>query len=1100
MKQASAYTTMARMNGRYRLAARRTLLVLAIGLASLGVVPVGADPGAAPAAGQDFAEAQVVVQRGHRAWVYSVAASPDGELYASASRDRTLKLWNRSGVLVRTFSGHAAGATVVIFSPDGKLLASGDEVGTIRIWETATGRLVTELAKGHTTEIAALAFGPGDWGLLSSSIKGTNVKSEASAVRWNLAGTSPLWSVHFETDTYACAVSPKGEAVVSSNGALSFFSADGTAHGSSKPGHAFDSLAYDAAGRLFGAGNGGASRLSPRGAILASYPAKPREKDKYVASAIDPRAGLWVELRDKGYSAFPPILVVHSLSGGQDKEFPFTFPNRGNAMAAAIAPDGSSAIAGFEQNGYPDSPCAVVIDLDAERLVHLASATDWPLAVGADPAGGGFRVFHQRGLLSTWSADLDPVSMTRVVKDFDFDFFTGASFSPTGRKLALGRLGYVGVLSPDGLTLEKETDGKASQYIGVTDDGGYVLFHDDNAVRCLARDKSDSHTGALFAEMRRFSIAAAFSPDAEWIAAGFHDLYLLPAKNAKAGYKVYGDKPIVPSPPKTDLVDSQLWIQSLAFDSKGERIAYGRHNGETAIVDRSGHELARLPRHAGEIVSLAFSPDGEILYSASEDGTVRITRLSTGNFASLVMDGEEWCLYTDDGYFDASSGGGRLIGISIGGEAFGADQFAARNNRPDIVLERLGLGSPALLAHYREQYSKRLARMGLDEASLASLPLLAPQARIESAHGDGGTLELEVSFASRGGDLRSCNAWINDVPILGEVGRSISGREARETLTVELQPGLNKIEVGCRASDGLDSFRAMTRRTYEGGSKPSLYFLAFGVSKYEDPSIRLGYAAKDAKDLLALFRRMEGKGFEKVVAKAWADAEVTPQAIEGAKALLAGAKPADALVLFVAGHGAYAEDDRYYYLPYGAKVADLPGSSVDFESFERLLREAAPRSRLFLMDTCESGERDGSAEAAAAAAKGASSRSIKPAASRAISIRAAVAPAAFRKNRYIYNDLLRRSGAIVFSSSRGGEASWEFKDLQNGAFTAAIKKCLTDPEADRNKDGAVSVDELRSYVGAAVPAMIRARLGLDIQHPTVDRDNLYQKFAFPLLK
>ncbi len=1081
-------------NERYLARARITLLALAYALAT--ATTLFAAPGAAPTA----AEAQVVVQRGHRAWVYSVAAAPGGGLYATASRDRTVKLWNGAGILVRTFSGHDSGVTVVVFSPDGKLLASGDEEGTIRLWETATGRLVAELTKAHTTELTSLAFGPGDWGLLSCSREGTNVKSAASAVRWDLAKASPLWIVPFEDDAVACAVSPKGEAVVSSNGSLSFFGADAAAVGTVKARRAFDSLAYDSSGTLYGAGNSGACALSPRGALLSDFPSKGREKDKFTASIIAPRAGLWVELRDDGNSAFPPVLRVHSLTGGPDREIAFDFPNCGNTTAVAVAPDGSGAIAGFEQNGYPDSPCAVVVDLGQERIVHLASSTDWPMAVGADPAGGGFRVFHLRGLLSTWSPELDPVSMTRVAKEFDFSTFQGASFSPTGRKLALARLGYVGILSPDGLKLEKKTEGKASEYIGVTDDGGYVLYDDDNAVRCLAKDASGLSPGALFAEQRRFSIAAAFSPDAEWIAAGFHELYLLPAKNAKAGYKVYGDKPIVPSPPKSDLVDSQLWIQALAFDAKGGRIAYGRHNGETAVVDRTGRELARLPPHAGEVVSLAFSPDGEFLYSASEDGTVRITRLATGASANLVMDGEEWCVYTDDGYFDASAGGGRLLGISLGNEAFGADQFAARNNRPDLVLERLGLGSPKLSKHYRTQYEKRLARLGLDEASLASLPLLAPEARIEAVSGEGGTLTLDVVFTAKGGELRSYNAWVNDVPILGEAGSDISGREVRATFEVELQPGLNKIEVGCSAADGLDSYRAMTRRTFEGGPNPNLYFIAFGVSKYEDPSIRLGYAAKDAKDLLALFKRMEGKGFEKVVARVWTEAEVTPKAMEDAGALLAGAKPADCLVLFVAGHGVHGNDDRYYYLPHGAKVDDLPGTCVDFESFEQLLREAAPRSKLFLMDTCESGEREGETGEAAAVAKGASSRSIKPAASRAIVIKASVAPAAFRKNRYIYNDLLRRSGAIVFSSSRGGEASWEFKDLKNGAFTAAIKKCLADPGADRNKDGTVSVDELRSYVGTAVPEMIRDRLGLDIQHPTVDRDNLYQKFSFPLVK
>ena len=47
---------------------------------------------------------------------------------------------------------------------------------------------------------------------------------------------------------------------------------------------------------------------------------------------------------------------------------------------------------------------------------------------------------------------------------------------------------------------------------------------------------------------------------------------------------------------------------------------------------------------------------------------------------------------------------------------------------------------------------------------------------------------------------------------------------------------------------------------------------------------------------------------------------------------------------------------------------------------------------------------------------------------------AAAKPRAFlhQRDRYIYNDLQRRSGAIAFSSSRGGEYSYEKAELQAG--------------------------------------------------------------------
>ena len=95
------------------------------------------------------------------------------------------------------------------------------------------------------------------------------------------------------------------------------------------------------------------------------------------------------------------------------------------------------------------------------------------------------------------------------------------------------------------------------------------------------------------------------------------------------------------------------------------------------------------------------------------------------------------------------------------------------------------------------------------------------------------------------------------------------------------------------------------------------------------------------------------------------------------------------------------------------------------------------------------------------------------------------------KDLYIYNDLIRRSGAIVFSSSKGGEFSYESDKVQNGYFTDELLKAFTSKVADHNKDGIVSTDELRKYVSAEVPKHTQ-----NLQHPTVDRDNIYQKFDF----
>src|SRR5205807_2514656 len=64
--------------------------------------------------------------QGHAAAVWSLAFSPDGTLLASASTDRTVKVWDVAGGHNRaTLRGHESLVLAVAFSPDGKALASG---------------------------------------------------------------------------------------------------------------------------------------------------------------------------------------------------------------------------------------------------------------------------------------------------------------------------------------------------------------------------------------------------------------------------------------------------------------------------------------------------------------------------------------------------------------------------------------------------------------------------------------------------------------------------------------------------------------------------------------------------------------------------------------------------------------------------------------------------------------------------------------------------------------------------------------------------------------------------------------------------------------
>jgi WD40 repeat protein len=98
---------------------------------------------------------------GHSGAVRSVAFSHDSARLASASDDRTVKIWDaHSGACLQILEGHSGAVSSVAFSHDSARLASASLDRTVKIWDAHSGACLQTLEGYSNSDLPSILATP----------------------------------------------------------------------------------------------------------------------------------------------------------------------------------------------------------------------------------------------------------------------------------------------------------------------------------------------------------------------------------------------------------------------------------------------------------------------------------------------------------------------------------------------------------------------------------------------------------------------------------------------------------------------------------------------------------------------------------------------------------------------------------------------------------------------------------------------------------------------------------------------------------------------------------------------------------------------------
>ena len=1014
------------------LASLASLALAACALVALAghAQPANAQPANAQLANTQPAEAPVLrVDTGaHSAAIRAMAIDAAGRYAVTASDDKTARVWElSSGRLLQTLRPPVGADNIgrlfaAAITPDGNVVAVGgwSADNDVYLFERATGTMVQRIT-GLPNTITQLAFSPNGQMLVIG-----------------------LWGQH---------------------GVRLFGTTSGWRSSSSE----LDSDAkYE--GEVYGA------RFSPDGRRLAT-------------ASVDGR----VRLYDLSQQRLTPVQNVRPAGGGQP--FSVAFAPDGSLLAVSFADTPAVVVlqADTLQQAYVPSIAGIGNgSLNAVAWSHdgrdLLAAGTWTRADGRH----GLRTWAERGRGAASDASVAGDSIV-ALRGLAGGRTVYASADAAWGWLTAGA-GQPGTAQPDRARLQTFASGLVD-FRGNRDQ--FRLAQDGSAIAFAARGN-----GAAL-ETLGFDVknTAWIAPLTPWLVATAEGKGLRISDWSDSLRPRLNGNPL-------PLADNEVSMSvAVAPDNSGFALGtsfylrFVQANGTVLWrVAAPGAAWQVNVSADGRWVVAGYS-DGTLRWHRTRDGVEMLALLPHA-------DRKRWIAWTPQGYYAASPGGEDLFGwqinrgLSSAADFFPASRFRATYFRPDVIAAVLATADFDAALRLANQASAVAAPVAVAAPAAPSIELQTPPVVTVLSPKDGSsfsTREVTLSISIRapaGAPPLSLRARLNgsifELP-KAPAGTWPDGRNllvapagvatapgqpppVRYEQRITLAPQDAELMVFADNRNGF-SMPAMLRLKWTGPPagpeaaleqpaaqprpktppaakppqagapgdlRPALYVLAVGVSKYQNTSIQLAYAAKDATDFSSILKRQENQLYRKVEVKLLTDGGAKRDDIlDGLEWIRREMTARDVGVVFMAGHGINDSDGIYYFLPQDTDPDRLKRTGVIFTEIRNTMA-SLPGKVLFFVDTCHSGNVLGTGRRALGSDLTA-----------------------------IVNELSSaENGVVVFAASTGRQSSQESPAWGNGAFTRAVVEGMGG-KADVGGTGRVTHKMLDLYVSERVKVLTR---------------------------